>query len=679
MMLNKFKNLSMFQIVLGGLLFECVLMFVFLVGISPDPKNAWLWGFSRTRIIIFLGVLGGILILTWLNIQVWRKTSRSQKWKSILLLLLGKEKIVWGMITGLIALTAIGGWLLAHWLFAGKDQQISAYLQRLTPLVVFGVVVCIQFIVLISLNFVRKGRIGYLFGLSVLGGCLLFLWLFVVEFYLVDYLFPEIQIKFRFQELIQTWMPFILFQTGLTLQLPFFLKHQIELKLDARWFYVLILVVLGYFYYSAAVLHARENNADIKRSDQGVYVEFTQKVSGSGFKYTGQRNQTPGLGSIMAIFCNAKESEQALFSCGKRANIQLSLVMLVCIFLVSYKYLSFSLAYILTLITAVSVFIFKSGYFTAELTYYFLSFVGYILMCRMLIKPSLILGLITGIVLGLAFMFKASVLAGAAIFVLVYIMIGILFVVRRGKKSVMRFPGSKSIGTHFAGLILVGLGFLGVTFQYLGESKAIYGHYFYNVNSTFYIWYDDFDEAKQGEMTYGFMKGWPDQPPEQLPSLQNYLRDHSWPQVIERFLGGLGRQLEHIRNPYGVFNYILLYSLFLVIAVIFKWDRVPPLFKPFWGLLLFNFLYFGVHIILFGWYFAIAGGPRFILGLFLPYMFASSTALQTLVERPDLDHLERGHRSSRGVETVLAIIIALAISDAYVVITEILPKGYFGS
>ena len=40
--------------------------------------------------------------------------------------------------------------------------------------------------------------------------------------------------------------------------------------------------------------------------------------------------------------------------------------------------------------------------------------------------------------------------------------------------------------------------FLVLLSPYLLESKAKYGSYFYNVNTTFYIWYDSWTEAKAG-------------------------------------------------------------------------------------------------------------------------------------------------------------------------------------
>ena len=36
---------------------------------------------------------------------------------------------------------------------------------------------------------------------------------------------------------------------------------------------------------------------------------------------------------------------------------------------------------------------------------------------------------------------------------------------------------------------------------YLSTSKRVFGQYFYNVNSTFYMWYDDWPHASVGTMT----------------------------------------------------------------------------------------------------------------------------------------------------------------------------------
>ena len=67
-------------------------------------------------------------------------------------------------------------------------------------------------------------------------------------------------------------------------------------------------------------------------------------------------------------------------------------------------------------------------------------------------------------------------------------------------------------------LMLIVFTFLAVEYPHISNSKRIYGHYFYNVNSTFYIWYDSWDDVMQGTRVHGDRVGWPDMPEDQIPS-----------------------------------------------------------------------------------------------------------------------------------------------------------------
>ena len=44
---------------------------------------------------------------------------------------------------------------------------------------------------------------------------------------------------------------------------------------------------------------------------------------------------------------------------------------------------------------------------------------------------------------------------------------------------------------------------------YLRTNKTVFGRYFYNVNTTFYVWYDDWPQASVGTIKHGDDVGWP--------------------------------------------------------------------------------------------------------------------------------------------------------------------------
>jgi hypothetical protein len=116
-----------------------------------------------------------------------------------------------------------------------------------------------------------------------------------------------------------------------------------------------------------------------------------------------------------------------------------------------------------------------------ELLYYFLSFSAFVLMLRLLVVPSWKLGLAAGALLGLAHLTKASVLPALLLFAVIVFAKTVYELLQR------RRGDAASNALALASALLA---FLVVVFPYIRESKQVYGQYFYNVNSTFYIWYD---------------------------------------------------------------------------------------------------------------------------------------------------------------------------------------------
>jgi hypothetical protein len=145
----------------------------------------------------------------------------------------------------------------------------------------------------------------------------------------------------------------------------------------------------------------------------------------------------------------------------------------------------------------------------------------------MLTSPSLKLALLTGIWLGITQLSKAAVLPLLALFTVIFLVKESIELIQRLR--INGFKGDRK-GSYYklSCLFLVILCFLIVISPYIFKNKRIYGQYFYNVNSTFYIWYDSWDEVKQGTRAYGDRDGWPDMPENQIPSFSKYMRDTAW-------------------------------------------------------------------------------------------------------------------------------------------------------
>jgi hypothetical protein len=199
----------------------------------------------------------------------------------------------------------------------------------------------------------------------------------------------------------------------------------------------------------------------------------------------------PGYPFILALFYKPGMSDADFFELGKTVNIWLSLALLLLLFFFLRKYLSLLTTALLIAIAAFSLYIFKAPYIQAESVYYFLALVGFVLVVRMLIHPNVKLAVAAGVVLGLAHLTKASVLPGLLLFAALFVLKEIFNVIRLVRAREFSRESLKPKLVHLGILALFFACFLAVIFPYIRSMKQRFGHYFYNVNTTFYIWYDD--------------------------------------------------------------------------------------------------------------------------------------------------------------------------------------------
>src|SRR5439155_22303467 len=99
-------------------------------------------------------------------------------------------------------------------------------------------------------------------------------------------------------------------------------------------------------------------------------------------------------------------------------------------------------------------------------------------------KCSIALGLTAGAVAALAHLTKGAVLPFVALYLLVYACAEAIRLLRR--RSTLGMSAWRSA----AALVFV-ITFLGVLYPYISTSKRVFGEYFYNVNSAFYVWYNN--------------------------------------------------------------------------------------------------------------------------------------------------------------------------------------------
>jgi hypothetical protein len=379
------------------------------------------------------------------------------------------------------------------------------------------------------------------------------------------------------------------------------------------------------FTYIAATGHYAQVNREYWLSDQEAMLNFVRGLEASGFRDLGTRDFLPGFPALASPFVDGSLIEREMYAQGKTFNIGLSLVMLAAIYLISRRYFDWLLAGLLTAIAGLTLFIYKAPYFQPELLYYFLSFVAFVLMLELLRRPNWLVAIGAGLLLAAANYVKASVLPAVLLFTAAMLAQAAFagWVERQGLRIVGRFVGM---------LAVAWLAFLLPLAPYLAESKATYGSYFYNVNSTYFIWFDSWGEAKASEQVFHYTAGVPDVSKDQLPSLQNYLRTHDLGEIVQRFADGFVNQGANWLNTFALISFPLLFLLALGVLAYQRWPRVRELVQGHPVLTAFILLYFVGYTTLFAWYGPIAdySDRRFTYGLYLPLLFCAFFGLKQL-------------------------------------------------
>ena len=391
----------------------------------------------------------------------------------------------------------------------------------------------------------------------------------------------------------------------------------------------LLVVALGAFYYAAASEHARTVNLSKARGDQSGYLWDAQQVYWNWHGRTprvlvGERNRMPLYAGYLALFYSPDLTDDEYFVVAKRWNIRLSLVLLTALAVIFGRHLPPLVSANLTAIVAIGYFIFKAGYAQSELLFYFLFFLVFLAFWHLLQQPDrrgrLFLAAAAGAVAALAHLTKAALPPFVAVFVSVC---GLTALVRPAHFE------KRSLARDVAVPVVVVLAFLAVLLPYLGNSKRVFGSYFYNVNTTFYAWYDNWAQASVGTLLHGDGVGWPNLPADQIPSAATYWRSHTVAQIATRIAGGFKDMAVRSYRTYAYLKYVVWYVALLA-AVIFS---NPSLFARFVrrNLPLAAFLgFYGIsHLLLIAFYEPISGTgtTRFLIAHLTPFFYAASRYL----------------------------------------------------
>ena len=393
-----------------------------------------------------------------------------------------------------------------------------------------------------------------------------------------------------------------------------------------------------WLYVAGARAHAREMNVEKSRGDQTAYIGYALDVyanrHGRNPPITYRRNRMPLYPFIQSFVYDPAMSHWDFFYAGRKFNIWLSLACLALLAAVFWRLLPALVAAELTLILMFGCFIYKAGYFQPELLFYTIFFCTFLVTCQWLAARSperlLVLGGSAGVLAALAHLTKAALLPFVAIALAMGLGRALGPLVH---PTGLRATSGRLLAWRLVAVLALAACFLGTLWPYLFTSKRVFGQYFYNVNTTYYAWYDGWDDVIRGTRAHDNEVQRPRLPRRELPGPAKYLREHTAGEIASRIGGGLADMWRVSWRGYGYLKYVLLYTAFALVLVLTRGRAVAAVLRRHPLHVAFVATYAGVYLLLTAFYHPISntGTARFLLIHLAPLMF---TAAWVFTRRP---------------------------------------------
>jgi hypothetical protein len=376
---------------------------------------------------------------------------------------------------------------------------------------------------------------------------------------------------------------------------------------------LLILTLYGF----EAHARNRQRSSPAILGDQSAYLGYARHLYETRYTIIEDRNRMPVYPFLLSLIYRPGMSESEFLGDAQTFTVNLSIVLLALLFLIFRRFFPPIPALGLLAATAFGVFLYRAGKAQAELLFYFISFCAFVLLLQLFVRPRWWLAALAGATTGLAHLTKASVLPGLTIWAVVF-----------GAAVISNWRAER--WRRLAILILVVGSFLAVIFPYIQTSKRIYGSYFYNVNSTFVIWCDSSTEAYEFLNAHGDKDQWREVPSEQRPSLRKYWREHSIPQILRRIWHGSIELAVQNARAIGYYKFVVVLLVAGLILCLRQKRQARELIARNAFVALFGLLFFLAYFVLYAWYDAIINDTRFVLSIFLPFLFSASAFILCL-------------------------------------------------
>lgn len=394
-----------------------------------------------------------------------------------------------------------------------------------------------------------------------------------------------------------------------------------SLRGAGRWRFIAVFL----FITQAALLwggvqHMQTVNTTPYWADQIDYYYYAARIAYTGGEYAGDFNRAPLFNWLQSLHYQAGEHPRDFQQRGLWLSIVITMACSLVVFGIFTHYLRLSLAVLGYMIIAFMLYVFKAAYVQAEVLYYTASFAAFVLMCELLLRPTWWTAGLLGFTVAVAQLSKASLTAGLVAFVVVY---GLKLLVVHGE----RWKRAAMLGVAL-GVLLVAL------LPEALRARAVNAPPLYNVNTTFYIWVDDWQQVKDGIQMERPQNAYPHHiPAEDLPSLRNYLDRNGLDGLLSQTWAGLRWQVyNHTVAGFGYQHYIVLLGLMSLAALgwLYRADHAQwwALVRVGWPVLLFAALFLVGYGLLYSFYVPINPGKRFWQALIVPLVWVMLWGLQ---------------------------------------------------
>ena len=392
------------------------------------------------------------------------------------------------------------------------------------------------------------------------------------------------------------------------------------------WGLVLFWIVAGALYVAAALRQKAHLNLSPTAGGQMPYLVYAQHVAEEGiFGHFGDRNRMPLVPVLVSLV-----HDDDWLTLANRASwlaIGLSLALLAAMGFIAYRDLSPLMATAFLLIVAVAVFLPQASFVQADVAYYALFFCSWWFMVRIIERPTLGRAAALGLLVALTYLTKASVLLAMPIFLTVLVLRAIVSGRKRDESpNSKKFNSISSIDSvdskrGILAAVVAAVVFLAAVFPYLQHNKERYGRYFYNVNTTFFVWCDSWAQAQRFAEKYEIDQHYPDVPAEMVPSPISYWLTHTPKQVGQRLAYGF-KTLGKLTVESSAFKYLLLLGAAAGILMIVWAPYAKRLINGHGWAIAFGTLLLVAYVLVYSWYVVVAYGDRFVLSLVPPVLFA---------------------------------------------------------